>query len=93
MAELAKTWIFCPSNVKWVALFCATLKVRGTEGDEGIEETLEAGVEETANVGDGRDCGERIDSLLEVKLGWFWETEPIRSGREKKNINVHILSK
>ena len=55
--------------MKCVALFCATLNVRGTAGDEGIEETLETATEEVANVGDGNGCGERMDSL--VKPGWF----------------------
>lgn len=58
--------------MKCVALFCAILNVRGTAGDEGIEETLDTAVEEVAKVGDGKGWGERIDSL--VKADKFWDT-------------------
>lgn len=58
--------------MKCVALFCAILNVRGTAGDEGIEETLDTAVEEVAKVGDGKGWGERIDSL--VKADRFWDT-------------------
>lgn len=50
--------------MKCVALFCAILNVRGTAGDEGIEETLDTAAEEVAKVGDGNGWGERIDSLV-----------------------------
>lgn len=51
--------------MKWVALFCAILNVRGTAGDEGIEETLDTAVE-VAKVGDGKGWGESIDSLVKA---------------------------
>lgn len=58
--------------MKCVALFCAILNVRGTAGDEGIEETLDAAAEEVAKVGDGNGWGERIDSF--VKPDRLWDT-------------------